>query len=309
MKPTSTKALLLALLLVLGMFVSPVSALGYEIVEGPPPGWDFGSSVEQVYDLTVDLSTDGNALRTVRVDIPTDTSVNFTLWYGSGESVSGWMEYKQATDCWGWFPGEWCQYSGVSIGTDVDGSSNRGAQEIGRIDITTYARNWTSDHDYSTGFLVWDTTYRLPEGHQAYFAIPNGTDNIVYKFNVVSTNPVSIGWEYNTRDKINVWVKTTPGDIANDWITLAKRHADAAIGFIFSIGWIIKFFFIDNLLLIIALWISVSMAYAAISSANIFIFYKKFFGLQRALVDFIITLWRVLWEIINYLVQIFVKWL
>jgi hypothetical protein len=307
---TSAKALLLAFVLVLGMIVSPVSALGYEIVEGPlMPGLDFLSSVEQVYNLSVDLAPDGYALRVLRVDIPTDTTVNFTLWYGGGESVSGWMEYRQATDCWGLLSGEFCQYSGVSIGSDVDGSSNRGLQEIGRIDITTYARNWTSDQDYTVGFLVWDTTYRIPEGHQAYFEIPNGTDNIVYKFNVVSTKPVSIGWEYNTRDKINVWVKTTPGDIANDWITIAKRYADAAIGFILSVGWILKFFFVDNLLLIIALWISVSMAYSAISSPNIFKFYQKFFGLQRALVDFVISLWRVLWEIINYLVQIFVKWL
>ena len=311
MKPTSTKALLLALLLVLGMFVSPVSA-GYDIVTVSEIVHAGGTSnvVEQTSDLTVDLLSEGKAIQQLEVDLGSGTTVNFTLWYGNGETVSGWMVYRNSIDCWGWFPGDFCQYSGVSIGTDSEGSSTRGFQEVGKIDIVAYARNWTSDKEYTQGFLIFDTVAGLPEGHSAYYQVANATNSIVYKFHVAATSPVKVTYLYNTRAKIVAGTGSgNPLNIISEWIELASKFAKSAIDFIWGVFWIIKFFFIDNLLLIIVLWISVSMAYAAISSANIFIFYKKFFGLQRALVDFIISLWRILWEIVNYGVQIFVKWL
>jgi hypothetical protein len=105
------------------------------------------------------------------------------------------------------------------------------------------------------------------------------------------------------------WANTTPGGIVTGWLALATQYATAIYDFITGVFWILKFFFIDNLLLIIALWISVSMAYSAISTRDIFKFYTKFFRLQKALLDFIVSLWQTLVSIVYQMVQIFVKWL
>jgi hypothetical protein len=306
-KHNHAKAILLALLLVLGMIVSPVCALGYEVVLLPMAEV---TNVQVISNLTVDLSQDGNALQRLVVDIGTGTKVDFTLWYGNGATVSGWMEYRNSTDCVDWIPFDsFCQYSGVSIGADTQDGSSRGLQEIGRIDIAAYARNWTSDTEYTTGFLVWDTTFGLEEGHKAYFAVPNGTDNIIYKFSVTTTKPVQVGWNYDARERVITATSKNPIDVAKDWLSQAIFISGAVFGFIASLFWILKFFFVDNLLLIIALWISVSMAYSAISTKNIFAFYTKFFRLQRAFLDFVIGLWDVLVRIVGGMVQALLKWL
>ena len=309
MKPTSTKALLLALLLVLGMIVSPVSALGYQIT-AEPLGGTMNLVSGKVSNISIDVSKKGDAIQRISIDIPTETIVNYTLTYGSGTSVSGWMEYRNSTDCedLAWFYDGWCQFSGVAIDTDIQGYSYRGAQEVGRIDIIGYSRNWTTSTTYTSGIIVYDTTYGISVRQAMAYHIKTEPGSI-YKFEIKSDKPVAIAYYTNTKANVDKAADTTPFEAGSEWITLALKYSGSVIAFIAGVFWIIKFFFIDNLLLIIALWISVSMAYAAISSANIFVFYKKFFGLQRALVDFIISLWRVLWEIINYLVQIFVKWL
>jgi len=300
-KHNHAKAILLALLLVLGMIVSPVCALGYEIT-AEPLGGQIHLVEGKVSNLSIDVSAKGDAVQRIAVDVGTGTTVNFTLWYGNGATVSGWMEYTN--------DGFFQQHSEVAIDTDIQGYDYIGLQEIGRIDIVGYARNWTSNTQYTTGFIVYDSVFGVSERRaMAYYPVAALSDNVIYKFQLTSSKPVAVAYYTNTRENVGKASTLTPIEVGNEWISLALKYSGSVLAFIAGVFWILKFFFIDNLLLIIALWISVSMAYAAISSANIFIFYKKFFGLQRALVDFIITLWRVLWEIINYLVQIFVKWL
>jgi hypothetical protein len=300
-KHNHAKAILLALLLVLGMIVSPVSALGYEIT-AEPLGGVLNPVAGKISNLTIDVSPTGDAVQRIAVDVGTGTTVNFTLWYGNGATVTGWMVYTN--------DGFFQQHSEVAIDSDISGYNYIGLQEIGRIDIVGYARNWTSNTQYTTGFIVYDSVFGVSERRaMAYYPVAALSDNVIYKFQLTSSKPVAVAYYTNTRENVGKASTLTPIEAGNEWISLALKYSGSVLAFIAGVFWILKFFFIDNLLLIIALWISVSMAYAAISSANIFIFYKKFFGLQRALVDFIITLWRVLWEIINYLVQIFVKWL
>jgi hypothetical protein len=301
MKSTSTKAILLALLLVLGMIVSPVCALGYEIT-AEPLGGQINLVEGKVSNLSIDVSTKGDAVQRISIDISTGTVVNYTLTYGNGSIVSGWMEYSN--------DGFFQQHSEVAIDTDVQGYDYVGLQEIGRIDIIGYARNWTSDTEYTTGFIVYDSVFGISERRaMAYYPVSSISDNVIYKFELTSTKPVAVAYYTNTRENVGKASTLTPGEAGNEWLSLALKYAGSVVAFIAGVFWILKFFFIDNLLLIIALWISVSMAYSAITSPNIWGFYKKFFRTQKALIDFIISLWMTLWSIINYLVQIFVKWL
>jgi hypothetical protein len=311
LKTSSTKAILLSLLLVLGMIVSPVSALGYQIT-AEPLGGNINLVQGKVSNLSIDVSQKGDAVQRISVDIATGTIVNYTLTYGSGSTVSGWMEYRNSTDCadlLGFYDG-FCQYSGVAIDTDIQGYSYRGYQEIGRIDIIGYARNWTSDSEYTTGFIIYDSVFGISERKaMAYYPVSEVSDNVIYKFELSTNKPVAVAYYTNTKENVGKASTLTPIEAGNEWISLALKYAGSAVAFIAALFWIIKFFFIDNLLLIIALWLSVSMAYSAITSPNIWGFYKKFFGTQKALLDFVVSLWQTLWSIINYLVQIFVKWL
>ncbi|MCJ7696867.1 MAG: hypothetical protein MUO73_00850, partial [Thermoplasmata archaeon] len=88
---TNAKAILLAFLILAGMIISPVCAR-YEISPQPLSG-DMITTPGKVTDLTVDVYTEGKAFHKISVDLGTGTSVNFTLWYGNGATVSGWMSY------------------------------------------------------------------------------------------------------------------------------------------------------------------------------------------------------------------------
>jgi hypothetical protein len=305
MKPTSTKALLLAIVIVLGMFVSPVCAdtaytlTGYQEFNVFDVQKDLFTNV---YNLTFDKSQQDKAITLIHFKVPQEHTVSFTLYYGSGNTASG-----SASNVWNVsitplhsttstivFNGETKQYSYVDTNPDWD----------------YYLSGYARDNTNRTGLIVYNAGYGGFDNDLAIFKpVSNPAVNLIYKVVLLCDAPFDVDISHGSKEDVANSVSKTPSQIGSDWITFALDFAGDAKDFVFSVFWIIKFFFIDNLLLIIALWISVSMAYAATSSANIFIFYKKFFGLQRALVDFIITLWRVLWEIINYLVQIFVKWL
>src|SRR5512137_1659735 len=87
-----TIIVLLAFLILGGMIVSPVAAR-FQISPDPLSG-DMISSQGKVSDFMVDVSQDGDAIRKISVDVGTGTTVNFTLTYGNGATVSGWMAYS-----------------------------------------------------------------------------------------------------------------------------------------------------------------------------------------------------------------------
>lgn len=257
---------------------------------------------DKVTSLIVDVSPGGKAFHRISVDIGSGTTVNYTLTYGNGYTVSGWMLYTNN----GFFQ----QKSEVAIDSDVSSYDYVGIQEIGRIDVVGYARNYTSDTEYTSGFLVYDTVFGLTQFNaMAYFPVGNVTDNVIYKFELTADKPVSVTYYSDDRATVGSWATKTPFDIVGEWIQLAQQFAGAIKDFILGIFWLLKFFFLDNLLLIIALYISVTMAYSAISSRDIFGFYKKFFKLQKTFIEFIINLWNIFVQIIGTMVQIFVKWL
>jgi len=296
-KHTSTKSLLLAFVLVLGMIVSPVLALGYQIT-AEPLGGVLTLVPGKVSNLSIDVSQKGDAIQRLTIDIPTNTVLNFTLWYGNGTTVSGWMAYRNSTDCVDWYPyTNFCQYSGVSIGGDDKGYSYRGYQEAGRVNIVGYARNWTSDTGYTTGFMVYDAL-RFSTKDMSYYPVSSISDNVIYKFNLTSTKPVAVAYYTNTRENVAKAVATTLLEAINEWVQLAISLAffvkDTAIALFF---WL-KFFFWDNLGMTVALYISISMAYAANTSKDIFRFIGKFFNDQKKLFEFVLSLWTTLVNII-----------
>jgi len=304
MKTQSAIIIFLALL----MIVSPVCALGYQIT-AEPLGGVLTLVPGKVSNLSIDVSQKGDAIQRLTIDIPTNTVLNFTLWYGNGTTVSGWMAYRNSTDCVDWYPyTNFCQYSGVSIGGDDKGYSYRGYQEAGRVNIVGYARNWTSDTGYTTGFMVYDAL-RFSTKDMSYYPVSSISDNVIYKFQLTSSKPVAVAYYTNTRENVGKASTLTPIEAGNEWISLAHKYSGSVLAFIAGLFWVLKFLFIDNLLLIIALYLMIPLAVALCTSRNIFQAIGRYFQYQKKFIDFIISLWSALWSILNYLVQIFVKWL
>lgn len=63
-----------------------------------------------------------------------------------------------------------------------------------------------------------------------------------------------------------------------------------ATAIFYSAMWWLKFLFVDNLMLTVSLYFSGTMAYAMLSTRNIFIFYKVWFRQQRAFFEFIVIM-------------------
>ena len=287
-KNTSTKAICLAVLVLAGMIVSPVCALGYQIT-AEPLGGVLHLVPGRPTNLSVDVSPQGDAIQRITIDIPTGTTLNFTLWYGNASTVDGWMAYTN--------DGFFTQYSEVAIGGDVQGYSYWGIQEAGRVDIIGYARNYTTATEYTSGIMVYDAL-RISTDYLAYYPVSGFSSIAIYKFEFTSTTPVVVNYYTNTRANVEKAARTTLLEAINEWVELAKLIAAFVMGTAVALFSWIKFFFWDNLLMTISLYISISMAYSANTSKDIFKFIGKFFNDQRKLFEFMLSLWTTLVNLI-----------
>jgi hypothetical protein len=83
-------------------------------------------------------------------------------------------------------------------------------------------------------------------------------------------------------------------------MTLAYQILLDAINFISDLIYWLRFFFIDNIALILALFLSVPMAFAAKNSrGNPERFMRQYFKTLRGFFEFIFQVWRLLTETIG----------
>lgn len=285
---TNAKALLLAFLLLGGMIVSPVCAQ-YQITPQPLSG-DMVVVPGQVTYLIIDVSPDGKALHKISVDIPTGTTVDFTLTYGNGDTVSGWMKYIDN--------GFYQQTSEVSIGGDTSTFDYVGVSQVGRIDVVGYARNYTNDTAYTTGFLVYDTVFGLTQFNaMAFYEVPDVSSNVIYKFELTSDQPVSVTYYSDDLATVAEYANKSPIELINEWVAFAVSIGAFVYGVVLALFTWLKFFFVDNLVMTVALYLALTMAYSFGNAKNMQTGLKNFFNFQRKFFEFILSLW-------NYLVQI-----
>lgn len=256
-------------------------------------------SYSNVRNLTFDKSKDNQAITLIHFKTQMDRTVSFTIWYGAGNSASG-----TATTAWNTsllplhtttstlvFDGTTKEYSYLDTNPEFD------------YFLSGYARGQETN---ATGIIVYNAGYGSFDNDLAIFkSVPNLAANLIYRVDISSDAPFDADISYGSSDQVASTVSKTTLDVLWEWINFAISLGSLVLGFAGSILYLLKFFFIDNLLLIIALWLSVTMAYSAISSKNIFGFYKKFLGLQRTLFEFIVAVWTVLIDVISKFVSIF----
>lgn len=294
---TNTKpriASLLAVLIVFSLISTPVSA---ENTYSLTNNFFWGKTTETIDQYAV-TSIDHNSLNNkmrislVKFHIPKDSRVDFTIYYGNDSTVTGYLENHainpfQNTETY-------------SIGSDTQTYTFFDAEYVD-VALAGYAK--TNNETPQTGFLVYSQEYNAPPTDNklaAFFPVSDISRNTIYRITATGTKPFDITITDGTPADVANEASKTILDIAWDWINFGIEVSVFVLGFVISIFVWIKFLFIDNLLLIVALYISVSMAYSAMMCrGDVFRFYRSFFKFQRSFLNFIIELWNYFIAIIS----------
>jgi hypothetical protein len=300
MKPSLTKPFLFAVLLVLGMIVSPVCAAEYTLT-GYQEFNVFDVQKEyftNIQNLTFDRSADDQAITLIHFKVPQDQTVSYTLYYGAANTASGTASCAwnlsllplQITTSTIVFNGETKEYSYLDTNPEFD------------YYMSGYARSSTNE----TGIIVYNAGYGSFDNDLAIFKpVPNIAGNLLYRVDLSSPYPFDVDISYGTSADVATSVSKSILDIAWDWMNYAISIASFVFGFVVALFYWLKFFFVDNLVMTVSLYLAISMAYTACTCKNVFQFFGKFFQNQKALFDFILSLWRALIEIISSFRAIF----
>jgi hypothetical protein len=301
-KQTNAKALLLAFLIVVGVIVPPTMALTtFEQLDAIVNSHVVTANNQ--YDYTYDASQDGDAIYRVQFTVPRDSHINFTLYYGTSSSVTG---SAQSTPTGGLNPlitTSWVELDGVTKAYtfwDTD--------PVYDYDIAGYASNGSA----MTGLAVYSRDYNaaiLGNDLIVGKVIPDITHNLIYKIHFTGTKPFSI--TYTSAPYENIVDRLVTGTEAG-LLSELKGIVDFAWQ-IWAVLYLLvtetfywlKFFFWDNLVLTLALYIALTGAVAFNQSKDIFAGIKKFFQYQREIYDFIIRMWDKLIDIISKFRDIF----
>lgn len=292
------KALLVVLLC--AMLVIPASAATYQLSAEPTANQEV-KVVTGVTDYTFDVSTykgaayNLKAIQRITLDMPSDTIVSFTLTYGAENTVNGWGKYLHTgQSCNGITGNAYCNYNEVSIGGDTHGYNFIGLSEIGHLNIIGYARRLD---DNSTGIIVYDDVLGLnnPSSATAYYNTGTAT-NVMYRVHITSDKPIKITIYSNDRATLQSTVSSSPSEIFNKWVNIATGLSTMVLGLVNGLIYWIGFFFVGkNLMLVIELYISGSLAITAYRvKGNPTKFLPQFFGDQRKLFEFMLGIWKML---------------
>ena len=298
-KATSTKAILLAFLVLLGMIVSPVLAATNIVTTGYFPDAIAEIEVDNIYDFTYSVNST-RAISNVQFRAPKGTELNYTFTYGAGNSMSGYITYLPGdVDIFGYGEG----VTTINIGTSTASRAFVDTGLFRKWEIVGYAREEDDNGTVlSTGYAIYDVSLGIGNiGFQSGFIAYESVASLqpIESISFTSNKPVWMFIGTSDREEIQAGISRTVLDVANEWITLAISISATILGLAQITFYWLKFIFVDNILITVALYFSVSMAYSAISSRNIFQFYRRFFKDQKAFFEFILGLWQTLINIIS----------
>ena len=288
---------LFAALALLALIVLPASAI---VITAEPIGGNLKTvlaSGETSYEY--DATPEGRGIQRVTIDVPTGTQVDFTLTYGDGSTVTGSYYYHN--------DGFFRQTSEIELGSASSTYTYTGLEQIGRAYITGYAKNETSPDVWQSGFVIYGSTAGLSTITNDFVFYSITGDPVIYKFQMTSNNPVSgIAIMTNPREEVSAAASKSFVDLINEFVELAVQMAETIAGVITSGFRWLKFFFIDNLGMTVALYIAGSLAIAARTSrGNPIRVLKQFFKDQKALFTFIIEMWGRIVELLANIRGIF----
>lgn len=271
---------LVSLVLLLAVLASPVAAanVGYET-------YSYANEIQETLSgsaISFDAAAlNGDCISRVTLTLPAGTVAWIDLYSEGTYLTSG-----SAT----WSSSSW----GTSELSYDLGGSTYGPEAILNImngDRQVDIYSGRDSESNSTGYLLTDHAdgFFAIEGKSTFYAVD------------IQAYPIT-RIEVNANQDITVDVFHLPYD---DFVSATDASVLQRImeflGYLYAIAaavpvicmevfyWF-KFIFIDNIGLTIALYLAVTMAWSVANSRDIFTFLRKFFGLQRTLMDFMLGL-------------------
>lgn len=299
----------LILISIMLLLIVPAMAEVVEIT-AEPLGGTINSAPSGQTNYIIDVSgLQRNAIQRISVDIPSDTTVDYTVWYGNGSTLTGQLIYEPtSTGCIAppfvpLLPTLGCQRSYVSIGSGSSEVTYFGSAAIGRIDIVGYGREMTDPENPVYGYIVYDTTAGIHVNGDAMAFTPVSS-GVIYKFQLTSTKPLTgVAYYTNTRENVQKAAKTSLVDTLLEFATLLNQTKDSVLEVFWFFYYLAEFLW-DNLTLIIVLYFSLTGAMAIYKSNNsIFKAIQTWLKYQKALLDFILGLWDTLIGIVTKILK------
>jgi hypothetical protein len=273
-------------------------------------GYPVTAQDSTVFAFTADPD---EAISVVQYDLPINTRVDFTVTYGTGSTVAGYMIYEPDG-----YVGK--SKSTVSLGGMTRTESFIDAQAAGysltkHVQFSSYGMNMSSDPP-ETGFTLYERGFGIWSGEIVFFPVADITQNMITGITITSTKPISIAVEKSKKDILATTLSQTASQSIADklgetsdnvkrWIDFAVQIGNTLFELAIQLLYWLKFFLYDNFVMTVALYIAITGAMAFAGTKDVFKAIKKFFGYQRSLFEFMLSMWQRLVDLIDRFRNIF----
>ncbi len=295
MRPAAPLLIIITLLMIACTVPASASYTMTDIIPGFGAIWQQKEEYNNIKTVIYDALPD-DRITLVHFKVPQGSYVNFTLFYGVDSSVSGSAENHASG--WG--------YTTASIDFNGQNKQYKYFDTNPEYDYNLAGMAKDSDTNQS-GFIVYHAGLGSFDDNLAVFMpISSLSTNLIYKVSLSS--PAEFDADITHADEVSVAQNAEKGviDVAWDWINLAISMAAFVYEMVLALFYWLKFFFIDNLLMTIALYLTLTMAFAARASrGNIEKFLRRWIKDQVGLFNFILSLWNILVDIISKFRSIF----
>lgn len=217
------------------------------------------------YDYTAPT---GKCVWKINFNIPDDSSGTITMSQANGQTVTA----------------TWSR-SGAPMGHLASGiGSDSESFDLYPL-IPAYGSIWNGENTTKARQLKMGTG--LVAGGWSRVIQTTIDPAVITSYSISSTKPISATQDLmDTTAAVKALSATDPA-ADNDLIALLRATIPMAVNVFMSLLWWLKFLFIDNLILVVCLYLTGTMAYAILTVRNIFGFYKTWFKQQKALFEFI----------------------
>lgn len=254
-------------------------------------------STASAYDSSF-TAPEGQAIFYIDVSAPMGSTGTISFTQETGEITSGSWSYQEISEIVG---------TGGEVTVSISGNSSTYSYypfPPGNINIKMQITRQYSA--YTDNVLRLSAAKSSLQDANAIVISNSIRPSPVMSYRVISDSDVSVTEnliEYNTA--VQAAAPTLNQNENNSWITYILSLVTMFVGFVIELVFWLKFFFIDNLLLIVALYIGMTGAMAFGKTKDVFKALKQFFNYQKKLFEFIISMWNVLIQVASYIRGLF----
>jgi len=303
------KNLFVVLILVAVFLVPAVSASEYSQTNVLPAGVFEALSqkvveFKGVTNLSYNEVSDNKRVSLVQFTVPAGERVDITIYYGSNKSVTGWSENHAV---------EWIPFTNIPIRTESTISLNGVTKTYDFLDqqpyydfnFAGYAKS--NNESELTGFLIYSGGYGTFDNDLAvFYPVDNIAVNTIYQVDMSCPDSFDAWITTNTAAAVAAASSKSVIDQAWDFINFALDIGSFMLGLFQTLFYWAKFLLWDNLLMEIALYISLTMAFAARNSrGNMEKFFRQFFSDQKKMFEFMIGMWNTFVTLVSNMRGIF----